>query len=91
MKRTSPSDRADQLQLRLPDDLRGRVKAAACLNGRSMNSVVVEALERAFPDRGEIEGFRHGLRALEDAFERNSANGIRSRLRRGVQDLLAQD
>lgn len=38
-------------QVRLSDGLRDRIKVAAKVNGRSMNTEIVMALERAFPDQ----------------------------------------
>lgn len=41
---------ADQVSLRLPDGLRGRIKAYADSQGRSMNAEIVRILEREFPE-----------------------------------------
>lgn len=40
-----------QFQLRLPEDLRERIKRAADRSGRSMNGEIVHVLEEAFPPR----------------------------------------
>jgi plasmid stability protein len=44
-----PSDQQDKFMLRLPDGMRERIKAKAEENGRSMNSEIVDTLERAYP------------------------------------------
>lgn len=44
-----PGRGADQFQLRLPEGMRERIKAAADRNGRSMNTEIVAALEEHFP------------------------------------------
>ncbi|TXN82009.1 Arc family DNA-binding protein [Methylobacterium sp. WL8] len=38
-----------QMKLRLPDDLRERIRDRAELNGRSMNTEILGALARSFP------------------------------------------
>ena len=38
-----------QMKLRLPDDLRDRIRDRAELNGRSVNTEVLAALAKAFP------------------------------------------
>ncbi|NPD17606.1 Arc family DNA-binding protein [Xinfangfangia sp. D13-10-4-6] len=40
---------ADQYTVRFPDGLRDRVKNAAALTGRSMNDLIVAALEEKYP------------------------------------------
>lgn len=40
---------SDKFMLRLPDGMRGRIKAAADMNGRSMNAEIVNLLEQEFP------------------------------------------
>jgi SUMO ligase MMS21 Smc5/6 complex component len=37
------------LGLRMPPDLKGRIKSAAMRNGRSMNAEIVAALEEKYP------------------------------------------
>ncbi|TFF20804.1 Arc family DNA-binding protein [Jiella endophytica] len=44
-RKGNPSSNADQFQVRLPDGLRGRLKAAAAGNHRSMNSHIVAVLQ----------------------------------------------
>lgn len=43
-----PSDAAERVQVRLPDGLRERLKAAAAANGRSMNNEIVSRLLASF-------------------------------------------
>ncbi len=40
----------DQFMLRLPDGMRGRIKAQADFNGRSMNAEIVALLHEKFPE-----------------------------------------
>ena len=40
---------SDKFQLRLPDGMRDRIKAAAEANGRSMNAEIVSTLEDKYP------------------------------------------
>jgi hypothetical protein len=40
---------SDKFMLRLPDGMRDRIKDAADLNGRSMNSEIVATLEEEYP------------------------------------------
>lgn len=40
----------DRFMLRLPDGMRDRIKAAAAVNNRSMNTEIVAALEEKFPE-----------------------------------------
>ena len=44
-----PSELEDKFMLRMPGDLRQRVKSHAVSNGRSMNAEIVLVLEAAFP------------------------------------------
>lgn len=55
-----------QQMLRLPEDLRERVKAAADGNGRSLNSEIVAALEEKFPEPlpYEIVNVEEGLETV---------------------------
>ena len=41
------------LMVRVPEDLRDRIRFAAAASGRSMNSEIVAALEEKYPDRGD--------------------------------------
>lgn len=45
-----PSQQQDKFVLRLPDGMRDRIKAAADVAGRSMNSEIVSVLEKAYPE-----------------------------------------
>lgn len=44
-----PSEAADRFQVRLPDGMRDRIKAAAAANNRSMNAEIVATLEEKYP------------------------------------------
>lgn len=46
---TPPSKQLDQFVIRLPDGMRGRIKAAAEANNRSMNAEIVATLEDVYP------------------------------------------
>jgi hypothetical protein len=50
----------DKFILRLPDGMRDRIKAAATVNRRSMNSEIVLHLERVFPAPHETTGVEFG-------------------------------
>lgn len=51
-----------QYMLRMPEDLRDRIKAASERNGRSMNVEIVRLLEREFPKPAmNVEEFLHYL------------------------------
>lgn len=60
-----------QFMLRLPDDLRARIKSATDKSGRSMTAEILVALEEKFPapiDEAELlKTFMGYLRQLEDA------------------------
>jgi hypothetical protein len=61
-----------QLALRLPEDLRDRIKQAADEAGQSMNSAIVASLEGAYPpprpdiDRDTLEKWAREIRRIED-------------------------
>ncbi|MGI8397772.1 MULTISPECIES: Arc family DNA-binding protein [Agrobacterium] len=44
-----PNDELDKFLLRMPDGLRERIKAAAERNNRSMNSEIIDSLEKLYP------------------------------------------
>lgn len=50
-----PSSKQDQFVLRFPDGLRGRIKAYAQDQGRSMNEEIVRLLLREFPEPETLE------------------------------------
>lgn len=54
---------SDQIALRLPPGLRDAVKAAAKANGRSMNSEVIQILDRALRSEATATGAKFGDRA----------------------------
>lgn len=45
----TPVKQQVQVNFRMPEDLRDRIKAKAEKNGTSMNGEIVDALEKAFP------------------------------------------
>lgn len=49
MKNPRTSAASDQFQLRLPEGMRDRIKAAADRHGRSMNAEIVSTLEDKYP------------------------------------------
>jgi hypothetical protein len=71
---------SDQFMLRLPDELRSKIKDVADRNGRSMNAEIVLRLERSiiFEDRygpieeiikdiwGELESVRDSIDEIKD-------------------------
>lgn len=63
------------LMVRVPESLRDRIKEAAEINGRSMNSEIVLALEDAFPEptapTEEVLAAVNRLVALQNAFQAN--------------------
>ncbi|MFD0981616.1 Arc family DNA-binding protein [Tropicimonas aquimaris] len=67
---------APQFALRLPEELREKIKAAAERNGRSMNSEILERLEATFLETREdahkqVYQLRlQDLETLKDVFER---------------------
>lgn len=65
-----PGRGADQFQLRLPEGMRDRIKAAADRNGRSMNTEIVVALEEHFPplklDVSAVETVLHYISSASD-------------------------
>ncbi|ULB09132.1 Arc family DNA-binding protein [Cereibacter azotoformans] len=51
-----PSELAERFQLRLPDGMRDRIKAAAEAKGRSMNAELVAVLMQNYPERPHLAG-----------------------------------
>lgn len=61
-----PQD-ADKFLLRMPEGMRDRIKLAAERNNRSMNSEIISALERAFPEAsGAGDALGDAAEALEE-------------------------
>jgi len=61
---TRPTGRdSDKFMLRLPDGMRERIKRVADQNKRSMNSEIVEALDRAFPEEPSIDEVAEDIKA----------------------------
>lgn len=57
-----PSETMDAYSVRMPGDLRHRIKKAAAENGQSMNSAIVFVLDRAFPKPIEPESLNEALK-----------------------------
>jgi predicted DNA-binding protein len=55
----------DQYMLRLPDGLRGRIKQHAAVNGRSLNSEIVDAIERHLERGDRLEELERRIAKLE--------------------------
>lgn len=51
-----PSETAPRFMVRLPDDMRDRLKAAAKENNRTMNAEIVARLERSFREPAATGG-----------------------------------
>lgn len=49
MQTKKPNDELDKFLLRMPDGLRERIKTAAERNNRSMNSEIIDSLEKLYP------------------------------------------
>lgn len=52
-----PSDKLDQYIVRMPEGMRGRIKAAAAENNRSMNAEIVATLEEKYPPKTTFTDF----------------------------------
>lgn len=90
----------DQFKVRFPDGLRGRLKAAAKANKRSVNAEVISTLEAAYPEPVEPEspneaprkaaeevmgGWSDALRAMGADPEQNEAlNRLRAKIEEAV-------
>lgn len=61
-----PSELAERFQIRLPEGMRDRIRAAAVENGRSMNAEIIDTLEQAYPDP---EQFREELMFFDEIEE----------------------
>lgn len=61
-----PSQTAERFQIRMPDGLRDRIRAAAERNGRSMNTEIIATLELMYPDKTEIAAPAVGVIDEED-------------------------
>jgi hypothetical protein len=55
----------DQYMLRLPDGLRERIKRHATINGRSLNTEIVDAIERHLERTNRLDEFEQRLTRLE--------------------------
>lgn len=70
MSQLRPGQGADAFNVRLPDGMRDRIKAAADRNGRSMNAEIVATLAQHYPppraDVGSLDGLIHYLTSSPD-------------------------
>lgn len=62
------SKHAVQYMLRLPDGLRARVAERASANGRSMNTEIIAAIEKALADGDRLTQIEARLAKLEHTF-----------------------
>ncbi len=71
IRHTFASGQQDQFNLRLPDGMRDRIRAAADRNGRSMNAEIVATLEAAYPpiqlEVKSVDGVMHYIAGAPDA------------------------
>ncbi|KQT57489.1 MULTISPECIES: Arc family DNA-binding protein [unclassified Aureimonas] len=70
-----PSQAAERFQVRMPDGLRDRLRDAAEINGRAMNTEIVKRLEESFEEHPAVqkledEGWKslERLLSLDDSF-----------------------
>lgn len=95
---TRAANVADGFMLRLPDGMRERIKRAAKLNNRSMNSEIVAALAEHYPDPADpfdavVEGVLDLLvspsgqdqQASDSAADRQDLTALFDRLRQEVE------
>lgn len=78
-----PSETQDRFIVRLPDGMRDRIKAAAERNGRSMNSEIVEALLRNYPEPATPEDVIDEVAAILTYFDAD--------LRKAAMGMLAEE
>lgn len=82
-----------QQMLRLPDDLRDRIKASAETNNRSLNAEIVSVLEQVYPppppafgeDRDEFVAM---LERVNRRIEAGDASEEASVLKRQIEDVI---
>ena len=82
---------SDKVNIRMPDGLRNRVKAAAALHGRSLNNEIVVALLNRYPempsDMKAVVDLIAYIRAADDDLEQlTRAAEVESRLRMADKD-----
>jgi plasmid stability protein len=58
----------DQYMVRLPDGLRSRIKRRAAVNGRSLNSEIVDAIERHLERGDRLDELERRIAKLEQRF-----------------------
>lgn len=83
-----PSELAERFQVRMPDGLRDRIKAAADANNRSMNAEILATLEREYPAPSDVmyvhlDNIRHAL----DLYEKATDPGARLQLQTLVETM----
>ena len=65
-----PSGNQDQFNVRLPEGMRERIKAAADQNGRSMNAEIIATLAEKYPETAidvqAVEGLLHHIASGKD-------------------------
>lgn len=80
----------DKFMLRLPDGLRGRIKAKADVGGVSMNEAIVSVLEREFPEPITLETRLERLRGSLLFLKGEGADLIVDDLLNGVSQILTE-
>ena len=74
--------------LRMPPDLKARVKAAADSAGRSMNAEIVATLERQYPAAGSIQSLRSAIAERLPLLARSYNEEEERRLEAEILDLI---
>ncbi|MFC4624231.1 Arc family DNA-binding protein [Daeguia caeni] len=69
-----------QIALRLPPDLRDRIKEAAEKHGRSINSEIINTLNAFYPERMTLEDMVSYLKDLTEQSEGGSRSEIMAEL-----------
>lgn len=71
-----PSGNQDQFNVRFPEGMRDRIKAAADQNGRSMNAEIVATLAEKYPaaavDVQAVESLLHYIASGKDAAQKRN-------------------
>src|SRR5690606_9950853 len=70
----APSRGSDQFMLRMPEGMRDHLRVIAEARGVSMNTLIVDALEEAFPATPTLEVLAEQLRYLMAAAEVDPTN-----------------
>ena len=72
--------------LRMPSELRERIEAAATKSGRSLNAEILQALEKAYPDK---QGISRGLDALMAATDQAAQADRLARIADKMEDIFS--